>query len=706
MGKKEGNVRFAAVVCLTLLVGLTGWPVVGSATTRVGNSEIQLAYEQQHAFQFDSGEYGIDWVQWRHELRLEWQYNDLISEGRLFDRISLPLIKNADFWLMYRGRFDPVYLVRDRYQKIFDDETRHNFVVPENDIREVYLDADFGEVGPGSLSMRLGRQQIVWGESDLFRSLDVVNPLRLDQNGLVGEAFEDFRTPIWALKFLYSIGTWGPFSELGIEPFYTPRWRPLTTDLIGADSWRVGRNGRPQRIGVGPHGEPLFTDRDPDWYSRQRSEHPWTVVAQGQNARRDAPDFGCVFLSPELSLNPDGTFRCAPDVPGDRSSFIYNMTAGNVYHHAHGTRPDLLSMFGVRILGKTYGNVDFTLNYLYKRAEASDTLKAKDLFDLDQTLATGTLVPRTDRLYGFGIPGQDLATGIDRCLGPGNTGESALLNGVDLRGFNANANPRDDRGGGFVVDPTTGQQSPVYQDGRPVPLTACARPYQHYPWTHVFGFTLTYNDFDYTGAVFRVEQSYWTKERFWQRPPFPFPGKRADDPYLGPDAVRRFIKTDGKRYSPMWRSMIGFDLVQSYASFPGMGWARNLPGGIGTQQTFFTAQLLSEYQFDNLSNLFPSRTSDAPYDRVHRWNWMFTFSTSGNYFRGKLEPTLSFAQDLTVNFPLLFAQTFWHGLYFKNLDLLGGVVLYMGSKNAGSPFLLNQYANKDTAFIRLIYYLL
>jgi hypothetical protein len=44
--------------------------------------------------------------------------------------------------------------------------------------------------------MRLGKQPIVWGESDLFRSIDIVNPLRIDQNGVVGEAFEDFRTPI------------------------------------------------------------------------------------------------------------------------------------------------------------------------------------------------------------------------------------------------------------------------------------------------------------------------------------------------------------------------------------------------------------------------------------------------------------------------------------------------------------------------------
>ena len=49
----------------------------------------------------------------------------------------------------------------------------------------------------------------------------------------------------------------------------------------------------------------------------------------------------------------------------------------------------------------------------------------------------------------------------------------------------------------------------------------------------------------------------------------------------------------------MWRSMIGFDLIQSIQSFPGMGWARNLPGGIGDQATFYTFQALTTYQNDN-----------------------------------------------------------------------------------------------------------
>ena len=84
-----------------------------------------------------------------------------------------------------------------------------SFTFPENGFREMNLDVDFGDVMGHRLSMKLGKQQIVWGESDLFRSIDIANPLRLDQNQAVGEAFEDFRSPIWAIKFLYDIGNVG-----------------------------------------------------------------------------------------------------------------------------------------------------------------------------------------------------------------------------------------------------------------------------------------------------------------------------------------------------------------------------------------------------------------------------------------------------------------------------------------------------------------
>ena len=133
----------------------------------------------------------------------------------------------------YRFRADPVWAIRDSYKKRYDKHERKSYLFPENGFRDLFLDLDFGQVGVGKLSARIGNQQIVWGESDLYRSIDVINPLRIDQNQGAGEKFDEFRSPIWALKLNYSIGNVGSlFSNVYIEPFYSPGFRGPTSNLI------------------------------------------------------------------------------------------------------------------------------------------------------------------------------------------------------------------------------------------------------------------------------------------------------------------------------------------------------------------------------------------------------------------------------------------------------------------------------------------
>jgi hypothetical protein len=60
----------------------------------------------------------------------------------------------------------------------------------DTDLREFYLDADWG-----GLYWRLGRQQIVWGQADGLRILDVINPQELRE--FILPKFEDSRIPLW-----------------------------------------------------------------------------------------------------------------------------------------------------------------------------------------------------------------------------------------------------------------------------------------------------------------------------------------------------------------------------------------------------------------------------------------------------------------------------------------------------------------------------
>ncbi len=150
--------------------------------------------------------------------------------------------------------------------------------------------------------------------------------------------------------------------------------------------------------------------------------------------------------------------------------------------------------------------------------------------------------------------------------------------------------------------------------------------------------------------------------------------------------------------------MIGFDLIQSLQSFPGMQWTRGLPGGIGTQTTFYTFQALTTYTNNNRTGL--EHAFNSPQNRIQRWEQLYTVATADFYFRGKLERLFAFAYSVNAKQPLILAQTFWHGLVFRNLDLFVGSTLYMGSRNDVDNTGLNLWADRDSFWIRLQYYLL
>jgi hypothetical protein len=69
----------------------------------------------------------------------------------------------------------------------------------EGELRELYLD---GQVG--STFVRVGKQQIVWGQADGLRVLDVVNPFSFRE--FVWPNPEDRRIPLWSVKSETPVG--------------------------------------------------------------------------------------------------------------------------------------------------------------------------------------------------------------------------------------------------------------------------------------------------------------------------------------------------------------------------------------------------------------------------------------------------------------------------------------------------------------------
>ncbi|MEA2627261.1 MAG: hypothetical protein QOD06_3306, partial [Candidatus Binatota bacterium] len=218
MTRYGGRQRFGTF--LIAVVTLLALASRASATQYFGpdrRGEIQARLGTQNTFQHEDLS-GIDWVQWRNELRFDLKY-ELIPRND-----TSGIFRTANFNLLYRARVDPVFAIREQYRDRNYD--RYDFLFPEGDRpRELFMDIAFnGALSP--LSLRIGKQQVVWGEADLFRSIDVVNPLDITQSGFVGEDFADLRTPLWIAKGLWDIGQLGPIGEAGLEFFYSPNSRP------------------------------------------------------------------------------------------------------------------------------------------------------------------------------------------------------------------------------------------------------------------------------------------------------------------------------------------------------------------------------------------------------------------------------------------------------------------------------------------------
>src|SRR5437870_9100814 len=104
-----------------------------------------------------------------------------------------------------RGWYDAVFEATDRYPANVERDQKTDL-----SLREALL-----IVGLGDLDVRLGRQQIVWGEAISVFITDVVNPK--DFREFVLPDFSELRIPIWALDFTYRLtegvsfeGVWTP----------------------------------------------------------------------------------------------------------------------------------------------------------------------------------------------------------------------------------------------------------------------------------------------------------------------------------------------------------------------------------------------------------------------------------------------------------------------------------------------------------------
>ena len=196
-------------------------------------------------------------VQNRNVARLRFEYAWL-EAGKFMSNYDIPFIQTSKLFVQWRGAYDSVYDTTPGFAPKFDihgsaysgqtikeyvgglghrkilqldglsDDARDQFKF-ENTLREAYIDLKFR---PLPLTMRAGKQQIVWGETDNFRMLDRANSLDLTwhfQQEIPAPPFgwDEIRQTFWMLKFLYDIGDVWRFNQTFLEWYWNPGdWHP------------------------------------------------------------------------------------------------------------------------------------------------------------------------------------------------------------------------------------------------------------------------------------------------------------------------------------------------------------------------------------------------------------------------------------------------------------------------------------------------
>ncbi|MEW6442311.1 MAG: DUF1302 family protein [bacterium] len=187
--------------------------------TGKAQSRVSIRLQDSSGFTQPIDVHAGDLVQWRNLGILEVNHDLEALTRELAILYPFRVLKvRAKYHLVGRFLYEAVY---DVGPEALQDVAERD---PENidrfkqayDLWELYLD-----LSRGPLFIRLGRQNLAWGETDIFRLLDGINPL----DNTFGGPFEDLddrRIPLWMLRGSYNFGRVGPVSTLTLEGFWVP----------------------------------------------------------------------------------------------------------------------------------------------------------------------------------------------------------------------------------------------------------------------------------------------------------------------------------------------------------------------------------------------------------------------------------------------------------------------------------------------------
>jgi len=127
----------------------------------------------------------------------------------LYIETNVKLSSNLDFFAISRAWWDASTTldINDLPDIIEDEHASHRGPDMDSniDLREWYLTARAGD-----FTVKIGRQQVIWGEADNIRIADVINPLDVSWH-YTFESWEDIRIPLRMVNVMYEPNTENQF---------------------------------------------------------------------------------------------------------------------------------------------------------------------------------------------------------------------------------------------------------------------------------------------------------------------------------------------------------------------------------------------------------------------------------------------------------------------------------------------------------------
>ena len=268
-------------------------------------SVIILVHSASARISFFDNKVNVDgYIQNQTSYRISSDNHEFVSsENRLQVEMSAGINDNLSLHGVYRGLYDAIYDLRhdsDHWSRLYSG-SRDSLCI-ESKMREYYADITLWEV-----DLRIGKQQVVWGESDGLRLMDIVNPLDMRRQYITRD-WEDIRIGQHMVKAVYGID---PLNNSFLELVWN--LGDIERDKIYSDTTMSDRHKSPWTISNSLALESLVPLRTNGWVDMpEDSASDWSF-SDSEVGGRIGGNLGNWFVT----LNCWYSFSDTPVLEGD-----------------------------------------------------------------------------------------------------------------------------------------------------------------------------------------------------------------------------------------------------------------------------------------------------------------------------------------------------------------------------------------------------